>query len=252
MTALLRAEARKFTSTRSTMLLALLVVTYPLLSVVAVAFAPPGEEVVLGRDSLIDLTRGVAGVSKLAALLLGIMAVTGEYRHGTIVPTCLVTPDRRRLLAAKLASQALIGLALASAATMVAVVAGGAFMAGEGVAVEAGTGLAVTAAAVVAVTVAYAAIGVAVGALVPNQTTAVAGALLWIFAVEEVLPLLFGVAGLRRWLPGGAASRVLEVAGSDPGAGSAAVAVVLLVVVVAVLVTAAVAVMSARDVGEGG
>lgn len=252
MTALLRAEARRFASTRSTLAVAALVVAYPLLSVAAIAFAPPGEEASLGRNSLIDLTRGVGDVATLAALVLGILAVAGEYRHGTIVNAYLVTPDRRRVLAAKLASQGLLALAMASAAATAAVVAGGAYLAGQGVSVEAGTGLAATVAAVVAVTVAYSAVGVAVGALVPNQTVAVAGALLWVLAVEEVIPLLLGVTGLRRWLPGGAASRLLEVAGSDPGGGGVAVAAVLLVTVVAVLVTAAVAVTSARDVREGG
>ena len=36
------------------------------------------------------------------ALLIGILAVTTEFRHGTITPTLLVVPNRIRLMTAKL------------------------------------------------------------------------------------------------------------------------------------------------------
>ena len=45
----------------------------------------------------------------LFAALLGAMSITGEIRHGTIRPTFLVTPWRRRVVAAKVWASMLIG-----------------------------------------------------------------------------------------------------------------------------------------------
>ena len=42
-----------------------------------------------------------AGFAALLAIILGITAVTTEFRHGTITPTLLVEPVRERVLAAK-------------------------------------------------------------------------------------------------------------------------------------------------------
>jgi ABC-2 type transport system permease protein len=61
----------------------------------------------LERD-LID----VIVASLLFALILGVLVITWEYRHGTISQTFLVTPVRERLLAAKLLVAGLAGAAL--------------------------------------------------------------------------------------------------------------------------------------------
>ena len=47
---------------------------------------------------------GIAGLSQLFTLVLGILAVSTEFRHGTITPSLLVVPDRTRLVLAKLAA----------------------------------------------------------------------------------------------------------------------------------------------------
>src|SRR4029078_12444640 len=72
--------------------------------------APPGFRVPpppLERD-LID----VIVSSLLFALILGVLVITWEYRHGTISQTFLVTPVRDRVLAAKLLVGGLAGAAL--------------------------------------------------------------------------------------------------------------------------------------------
>src|SRR6185503_19606788 len=45
---------------------------------------------------------GVAGLVQAFALVLGILAITSEFRHGTITPSLLVVPDRIKLTLAKL------------------------------------------------------------------------------------------------------------------------------------------------------
>ena len=53
------------------------------------------------------LVEGGELVGALFAGLLGAMSLTGEFRHGTIRPTFLVTPRRGRVIAAKTVSNAL-------------------------------------------------------------------------------------------------------------------------------------------------
>jgi len=54
----------------------------------------------------------VIGSSLLFALILGVLLITWEYRHGTITQTFLATPVRERVLAAKLFVGGLAGAAL--------------------------------------------------------------------------------------------------------------------------------------------
>src|SRR4029079_9985981 len=45
-------------------------------------------------------------------LVLGILSITSEFRHGTITPSLRVAPDRVRLVLAKLGASVLVGLVL--------------------------------------------------------------------------------------------------------------------------------------------
>ena len=53
------------------------------------------------------------GFSGLLTLVLGVVVGAGEYRHGTIASTLLVTPNRLRAVAAQVIACALGGLAIA-------------------------------------------------------------------------------------------------------------------------------------------
>ena len=217
MTALLRAEGRKVLATRSTLVVAAFVAVYPVLAILPAVFAPKAPEV--DGDTILELLRGGAGVLTLAALLLGILAVTSEYRHGTIVPSLLVAPRRGRFLAAKLGAQAGMAAVLGLAVSAVALVVGTTYLGARDVSVDVlSADVLVTVAAVVLVVTLYATAGVAVGALVKNQTAAVTGALIWVFVVENAIPLILRNPGLKEWLPGGTSDRLLHLA--DPAAGA--------------------------------
>jgi ABC-2 type transport system permease protein len=247
MNALLRAEARKILTTRSTPAVAGFVILYPALSILPAVLAArdPGVD----RGTILDVLRGSADVLTLAALLLGILAVAGEYRHGTVVPTLLASPRRGRFLAAKLGSQAALAVVLALAACAVGLVAGTSYLATRDVSVDVlSSDVLLTAAAVTLVVTLYAAIGAAVGALVKNQTAAVAGALIWVFAVENAIPIVLRNPGLKRWLPGGLSDRLLSVADPAAGMGSAWLALGLLAGVALVLAGAALVATKTADV----
>ncbi len=156
---------------------------------------PPGEDVV-----------GFAWFALLSALVLGLLAITTEFRHGTITPTLLVAPSRGRLVAAKLAAHLLAGFVIGLAAVVLSLALAEAILSGRGI--DSGTSLgdAVRWAAGLSGTAALlAGLGVGVGALVRNQVGALVAAFAWIFVVEPSLSAVpkvgdavarFGIGGL--------------------------------------------------------
>ena len=238
MNALLRAEARKILTTRSTLVVVGFVLIYPALSLLPALFA--ADDPAVDESTILDVLRGGAGVLTLAILMLGILAVAGEHRHGTIVPTLLASPRRGRFVAAKLASQAAFGIALALAVSGVGLINGTAYLASRDVSVDLLSGdVLLTVAAVTMVVAIYAVVGAALGALVKNQTAAVAGTLIWVFTVENAIPLVLRNPGLKRWLPGGLADRVLQAADPVAGMGSTWLALVMFTGVAALLAAVA-------------
>jgi ABC-2 type transport system permease protein len=70
------------------------------------------SDVVIPRPHLEEDLIDVTSASLLFALILGVLLITWEYRHGTITQTFLVTPVRDRVLAVKALVAALAGAAL--------------------------------------------------------------------------------------------------------------------------------------------
>jgi ABC-2 type transport system permease protein len=164
----------------------------------------------------------VTGSGALVVLVAGILVSAGEYRHGTAADTFLTTPRRERVVAAKLAVGAGLGLVvgLLTAAAAVAVASGLYAASGTTFPLGDGEGWASLAGTVVYTTL-FAVIGVALGTLIRNQVAAVAGALAWIAVVEHIL---VGFApSLGRWLPFAAGQAIVRTPIDDllsPRAGA--------------------------------
>jgi ABC-2 type transport system permease protein len=116
--ALLRAEFIKLATTKTVLALV----------VAATAVAGLGAASTIMSAKTADLGRAVhdqpffmlASINlAMFALVLGIRTFTDEFRHGSIVPTLVVTPDRRRVVAAKVITSAAAGAALAAVAHVV-------------------------------------------------------------------------------------------------------------------------------------
>jgi len=124
----------------------------------------------------------------LFAALAGALSITGEYRHGTIRATFLVTPRRGRVLAAKLAAGALLGAAFGLLASVLAVGVGSALLAGRGIDVLVGHDdvVLLLAGGTVAAGL-WGAVGVGIGALARRQVPVIVGLCAWLLFVENLL-----------------------------------------------------------------
>ena len=169
----------------------------------------------------------ISGFAQLIALVLGILAVTTEIRHGTITPTLIAQPDRMIVMAAKLVSHVIAGLVLAAIAVLVGagIVLG--VLSARGI--ETGLGSGDVTKLVVGQILAgalWAAIGVGLGALVGNQVGAIVGALAWTFLLENLLTLIptfgesvqkYGINGASNGLGSIETENTGDVLGQVPG-----------------------------------
>lgn len=213
MTRLLRAELAKLRTTRTTpMLLAALLAYAVVMVVFIVTVAGTQGNPPLHADSLGQLLAAPSRVVTGAVLLVGILALATEFRHQTITHTFLITPQRGRVVAAKMAAGALVGLVFAAATTTMVLAVGLPWLAAKGVPIRFTGAVGQQVAGVLAAAALSGLLGVAVAALVRNQVAAVVGALLWFLVVEGILPAVLGAPTLPRWLPGGAAAAL-----TDPG-----------------------------------
>jgi ABC-2 type transport system permease protein len=136
----------------------------------------------------------IGGLSQVFALVLGILAVTTEFRHGTITPTLLAVPERVRLVLAKVAAAVAVGFALGLICIgLLTAVALGIFSA-RGIDSGASGNDVMRFIVGVGVSAALnAAFGVGVGAIVRNQVGAVIGVLVWGFVLEPLVGLIPGL-----------------------------------------------------------
>ena len=137
---------------------------------------------------------GISGFAQLIALVLGILAVTTELRHGTITPTLIASPDRVRVMGAKLVANGLAGvlLGLVAAGVCTAIVLTGLSARDIPTGLESGDVVRVIIGQTVASAL-WAALGVGLGALIGNQVGAIVGALAWTFLLENLLTIVPGL-----------------------------------------------------------
>jgi len=171
----------------------------PLLIVIGVAGVVAGGDDV-SKPATAAKAVAHAGLVSVLALIFGIMAVAGEYRHRTITDTYLATPRRGRVIAAKLAVHTVTGTVFGVVLAATALIATAVAFSAKGGSLDLSDATVWrTLAGDIAWNAAFTAIGVAVGALIRNPAAAIASALAWIALVEGLIGQLIG--GYARWLP---------------------------------------------------
>jgi ABC-2 type transport system permease protein len=160
------------------------------------------------EDEVLSLL-STAGLAGLLMLVLGAVSSAGEYRHGTIASTLLVTPDRLRAVGAQTLACAIGGLAVGLGASAITAAIGLPWLAakdasmppaGDQLSLFLGNGLHAALAA---------ALGVAVGSLLRNQVAAIVLLLMFLFVIDPAISALaedyakFSLTGLSTAMSGG-------------------------------------------------
>lgn len=206
------SEWRKLTSIRMWMGLTVAAVLFTALNV-GVLIALSGLEIQgapipgLGSPEQMRALYGSVGGSAVFALVLGILAITSEYRHQTITATLLATPKRGKVIAAKMAAASLLGALMGLLCMLVTLAEVGVGMLLKDLgAIHWGDFATISGGAILGFAV-FAVLGVGFGSLVRNQIAAVVAALVWTMLVESLVVALWPWLG--KWLPGGALNGVL-------------------------------------------
>jgi hypothetical protein len=225
----LASEWRKVMTTKMLWGLILVALAFSCVNVVTLALVAggtipgvpgtDGESMLLDPDYMTTLLAQV-GTAATFVLILGVIAMTGEYRHMTITSTFLSTPRRGRVLGIKMGLYGILGAIIAvisMAAVLVVATATLVVMSLDHAPITASAVGSVLAGAVIGFTL-YAVLGVSLGALIKNQVAAIITALVWVLLVEAILGLL--LPSLAKWLPGGALNSAMAVAvRADPTGG---------------------------------
>jgi hypothetical protein len=212
---LIRAELTKLATTGLIYGMAAAMAAFAVLTVAANILdrqgAPP-----LSADHFPMLVAGPVTLLSGAALLLGILGMTGEFRHQTVTQTFLVTPDRGRVVAAKLVAYPLAGITLTLSILAFTAALATAWLAAKGITpslLDARLGRVLLGAVLAAGLCGL--VGVGLAALVRNQVAALVGVAVWVLLVEGLLMSLLNTPSLGRWLPSAAAAALTNPGGAQ-------------------------------------
>lgn len=199
MTGLIAAEVRKLRTVRTTWVITLIGLALVILSAAVYVFVDDFTGVFEGTDAQIAASVDQIGSNSVIILIVAILIVTTEFRHGTIGRTLQLTPSRTRVLVAKTVVGAIyaVGFFLAGLVIVAVVVAiGGAV---RDVPIEMGAETVTSLWQGPLGLILNAAFGVAIGALLRSQVVTITLTLVWLFVAEQLVTGLLPDVG--RWMP---------------------------------------------------
>jgi ABC-2 type transport system permease protein len=240
MSNLLRAELLKLRTTRTFIALGSSAVLLSLAAIVLTTLlVDEFDERDLREAFLTDF-------SSLFIALLGIIGITGEWRHRTITSSVLAAPDRIRLLAAKTIAYAVAGVVMSLVVTLTSFAVGSIILAARNIDSLGVADLADILWRNLLIAGLVGALGVGIGAVVRNQIAAVVGVLALSFAVE---PLLIGlVPDVGRFGPtSGAPNAILDLQFGDEKQLQPGVAILVMLGWIATFLAMGGALLKRRD-----
>lgn len=148
--------------------------------------------------------------------VLGIVAMTSEYRHLTVTPTFLATPKRNLVIAAKIITYAVIGLGFAVLSALLLIAMALPWLSAKHIDVSlTANRIPLVLLAAILVVAIYGILGVGIGALIRNQIAAISITLVYLFILENILSVIPGVKSAYKYLPGGAANALTQVTSNN-------------------------------------
>jgi ABC-type transport system involved in multi-copper enzyme maturation permease subunit len=215
---LLRSEFLKLrTAPRTTLGLTLGLLAITVLGAGSIASSASGE---FGSNSAVWDLMELVSISAVFTLILGILIITWEYRHGTITPTFLAAPRRERVMAGKVLTAFVVGVILAALCLGLALAIAALWLSGLDVErgqwelagrILLGAGL-------------WSVFGLGIGAAIQSQVGTIVSALIWFLLVENILSVIPRVERVSDYLPGAAIDRFISTSSlrEDPGVASSA------------------------------
>jgi ABC-2 type transport system permease protein len=209
---MLRSELRKLVTTRTA--IALVIGATAVVALGAFSTSVSGDAAALEKPLHAQEMYLLSSINVgLFAMILGIRSFTDEFRHATMAWTILSVRDRWRIVTSKSAVSALVGAWIALLALVVMVAITAAVASSKGASLGLNSGDMAAAVGLLVAASAWAVIGTAIGALVRHQVAAIVGAVIWVFAVENLAAGFLGEAG--KLLPGQAAHSVADAAAAS-------------------------------------
>jgi ABC-type transport system involved in multi-copper enzyme maturation permease subunit len=222
MTALVRSELRKISSTRLWWALLIGAVIYTMIQSganAALAGSTPGagQPAPPGLDTA-EAIRNIYVVSMfqgtyIFAMILGITGMTGEYRYQTITSTFLAEPRRARVVVAKMLAHLVAGIGFGVVGLAAAVAVGAAVIGirGHDLGFGADRLFPTMALGVLAVAL-WTLLGIGIGTLIRNQIAAILIAVFVTFLVEPLATFILSRQDLDylvKWLPTNASNALM-------------------------------------------
>ena len=200
MNKLIHSEIRKLATTRwFKITMATTIVMAPALTLLGVFANKRAPDV--GDQEFVHGVLTVSVLSSLVLLGVGIATMAGEFRHGTSVPTFLISPRRRDIVVAKLVTITGLGAAVGTISFGLALAVGVPALGHKGVHHLTGDIPQMWVGAAVA-TALFGALGVALGAITRNMVIAIIGAIGWTYVIEGAI-LTQALPSASKWLPAG-------------------------------------------------
>lgn len=231
MSGLLRSEVLKVRSTRLWWIIALCVFVlaagwsvFPALIPVLTKQVDPS---VAFRDpaTLKSVYNGGNSISRILALVVGILSMGAEYRHRTLATTYLATPSRLKVIGAKVVALLGYGLLYGAISVLAGVLAAVPYIAYYSGSLRLDDGGVWRSLILGAVSVAlWVLIGMGIGILIPNMIVAMLVGVVFAYILEPVASLVFRIKDWNTALnlmPTGATQAMLGISspGTVPAAG---------------------------------
>lgn len=189
-------------------------VTVPLLDADTAGAFGVSLQTTMGVDAV--YANAVSGY--IFAIILGVLMMTGEFRHGTAVATFLTSPKRSRVVFAKIAVAAISAAVLMIISALTGFLAGWLALQTVDNPAEPSSNIFVNMMlASVLAGVVLGIIGLAIGTLIKNQLLAIVATLVYLFVVDPLLLALAPEAG--KYLPTGLITAMLNITVDAPQLG---------------------------------